>query len=117
MLRKSTHKLEKATKGNIDSNEYAYLKIRYKLPDSDKSTLLTTPVSTEYEYTAFDKVPTDIRFASAVAAFGQLLKGDSHLKDLDYDDIIKIASDAKGQDFYGYRAEFINLVRLAKSFD
>ena len=32
-----------------------------------------------------------------------------------YDDVIEMARGAKGDDEFGYRTEFINLVRLAKS--
>ena len=32
-----------------------------------------------------------------------------------YDDVIALAQSAKGEDEFGYRAEFINLVRLAKT--
>jgi hypothetical protein len=32
-----------------------------------------------------------------------------------YDDVIALAQSARGDDPFGYRAEFINLVRLAKS--
>jgi len=37
--------------------------------------------------------------------------------DYSYDDLLSLASSAKGKDEFGYRSEFINLVRLAKSLD
>ncbi len=43
------------------------------------------------------------------------LKGAPYLKSFSYDDVIALAQSAKGDDKFGYRAEFINLVRLAKS--
>jgi Ca-activated chloride channel family protein len=49
-----------------------------------------------------------------VAGFGQLLKGSPHMKNFDYDKVIEIAQNAKGKDEFGYRAEFIQLARLAK---
>ena len=107
-------------------NEYAFLKIRYKLPDEDTSKLITTPIAAEdtaqsYCGPAQDCEPSapyasdDVRFSVAVAGFGQLLKGGKNTGKLTYDDIIYMAQDAKGADEFGYRAEFINLVRLAKS--
>ena len=36
-------------------------------------------------------------------------------KSFTYDDVIALAQGAKGSDPFGYRAEFINLVRLAKT--
>ncbi len=98
-------------------NEYAFLKIRYKLPDGDRSTLVTAPITLEQE-AAVDAAGVrsrEARFATAVAAFGQLLKGGKYTGAYGYDQVIELAQGAKGEDRFGYRAEFINLVRLAKS--
>jgi Ca-activated chloride channel family protein len=97
------------------SKEYAFLKIRYKLPDETESKLITLPIDPNSEYSKIAKAPEEARFASAVAAFGMLLKGDSHIEDFTYDDVIELAQNAKGDDLFGYRSEFINLVRLAKT--
>jgi Ca-activated chloride channel homolog len=98
-----------------ESGEYAFLKIRYKLPEAKASRLLERAVGKESEYQSLDSAPGEARFASAVAAFGQLLRGDSYLKDFTYDDVITIAEPIRGKDRFGYRAEFLNLVRLAKT--
>jgi Ca-activated chloride channel family protein len=50
-----------------------------------------------------------------VAAFGQLLRGDSYVRDFSYSNVITIAESARGRDRFGYRTEFLNLVRLAKT--
>jgi Ca-activated chloride channel family protein len=97
------------------NDEYAFVKIRYKLPDSDTSTLITTSVDGEREYRALDEVPEEARFAASVAAFGQLLRGADHLRRFGYDDVLALAEKAKGADAFGYRAEFLNLVRLARN--
>ncbi len=99
------------------AEEYAFLKIRYKLPDEDTSTLITTPITLDLE-TELDAAGTlarEARFATAVAGFGQLLKGGSYTGSFGYDDVIDLAQGAKGEDPFGYRAEFLNLVRLARS--
>jgi len=98
-----------------DANEYGFLKIRYKLPDSDTSNLITRPIETADETRYTTRTIKDAQFAASVAAFGQLLRGGQYTGDYSYDDLIKLANDAKGKDEFGYRAEFINLVRLAKS--
>jgi Ca-activated chloride channel family protein len=110
-------KPETAGKENVEekSGEYAFLKIRYKLPESKDSLLLTRAVDKKSEYQSLASAPDEIRFASAVAAFGQLLRGDSHVKDFTYNDVIKIAESVRGKDRFGYRSEFMNLVRLAKT--
>jgi Ca-activated chloride channel family protein len=95
------------------SGEYAFLKIRYKLPDEDMSRLIETPIPAADQPAGV--AAREARFAAAVAAFGQLLRGGRYTGDFDYDDVIALAQANKGEDAFGYRAEFINLVRLAKS--
>lgn len=96
-------------------DEYAFLKIRYKLPQDGQSRLISTPVTERSRYATIAKVPADIRFAAAVAAFGQILRGTPHVRDFSYDDVIDLALTARGGDAFGYRAEFISLVRLART--
>ena len=57
----------------------------------------------------------DFQFAASVAAFGQLLRDGTYLKSFAYDDVITLANQAKGQDRFGYRGEFVQLVSLAKN--
>ena len=96
-------------------DELAFLKIRYKRPDADTSILITRAVTTADAVESVDAAPSEARFAAAVAGFGQLLRGGRHTGDYGYDDVIVLAQGARGEDPFGYRAEFISLVRLAKS--
>ena len=95
------------------SSEYGFLKIRYKLPSEDTSKLITEAIAPGTHEA--DGAPREARFAAAVAAFGQILRGSRYTDDFSHDDVIDLAQSAKGEDRFGYRAEFINLVRLAKS--
>ncbi len=69
------------------------------------------------------RVPSDraqaaserLRFAAAVAAFGQYLRGGASLNGFALADIISLASGARGEDASGYRAEFIGLAKLAQA--
>lgn len=97
-------------------NEYGFLKIRYKLPDENTSQLISTPITKAVEVDRLDAAPEAARFAASVAAFGQLLTGGQYLGSYGFDDVISLAGGAKGDDEFGYRSEFINLVRLAKQF-
>ena len=92
-------------------DEYAFLKIRYKLPEEDTSKLITRPI-TKKDDAGLDG---DTGFATAVAGFAQILKGGKYTGDYDYDDVIELAQKTKGQDTYGYRSEFVQLVRKAKT--
>ena len=106
---------EAAGTGGELADELAFLKIRYKRPDADTSILITRAVTAADAFESVDSAPREARFAAAVAGFGQLLRGGRHTGDYGYDDVIALAHEARGDDPFGYRAEFINLVRLAKS--
>ncbi len=95
-----------------DANEYAFLKMRYKLPMESTSKLITEPVRKDAEY---KRDLSDVRFAIAVSAFAQKLQGGHYTGDYSFDDIIALAQENKGADPYGYRTEFIQMVRLAKT--
>jgi Ca-activated chloride channel family protein len=102
-------------KPSADASEYAFLKLRYKLPAEKTSTLLNIAIDKSMEKTTLADASDDSRFAASVAAFGQLLRGDTHLGNFGYEDVIALAKGARGDDEFGYRTEFMNLVRLAKS--
>jgi Ca-activated chloride channel family protein len=56
----------------------------------------------------------DLRFSTAVAGFAQLLRGGSYTGALKYEDVLREAQAAKGEDPFGYRTEFVQLVRKAQ---
>ena len=89
---------------NIKSSEYGFLKLRYKLPNENKSKLLQTPIQIADTARSIDSTSTETRFATAVAAFGQLLRDGKYTKSYKFDDVIKLAQSAKGKDQFGYRA-------------
>ena len=95
--------------------ELGFVKIRYKLPKSDTSRLISTPIDTRYEVRSFEAAPRDARFAAAVAGFAELLRGGRYSGSLSYDDVLRIANASRGSDEFGYRSEFLELVRAAKS--
>jgi Ca-activated chloride channel family protein len=96
------------------SDELALVKLRYKPVNSDKSKLFTQAV-TSNQITDFHQQTNDFRFASSVVGFAHLLKQSDYWQDMSYQQIIDIAQQSKGKDEFGYRAEFINLVRSSAS--
>jgi Ca-activated chloride channel family protein len=96
------------------NQELGFLKIRYKLPNEETSRLIEQAVRAA-DAVSMEQASVDVRFSTAVAAFGQLLRGEPHLGSFSYDEVIVLANNAKGSDAFGYRAELVNLVRLAKS--
>lgn len=94
------------------ADEFAYVKLRYKPRGQDDSRLMTYPITAEH---AASQPSNALRFSAAVAAFGQKLRGGTHLGDYGFDDIRDLARAARGPDDNGYRADFIRLVGLADS--
>ncbi|MDG4880136.1 VWA domain-containing protein [Mesorhizobium sp. WSM4884] len=101
--------------GVANADEYAFVKIRYKLPNEDVSKLITTPVTAASEVSSFNEAGADQRFSVAVAAFGQKLRDEDQTANFGYERILEIANAARGADPFGYRAEFLSLVHLASS--
>lgn len=92
-----------------NNTELGLLRLRYKAPGDDTSLLIETPITADMPEQA------DTGFATAIAGFGQLLRGELYLGDWGYSDAIELANASKGADPFGYRAEAINLMRLAQS--
>lgn len=109
---------DKAAKPVVDeSGEMAFVKIRYKKPGESDSQLITTPVMTDYASFSLGEAEGDVRFSVAVAAFGQKLRGETSVSGYSWDDVEKLALSGRGTDEFGYRAEFLKLVRLASSLE
>ena len=99
----------------VRGSDLGFVKIRYKLPKSDTSRLISTPIDGRNEVRRFEDAPQDARFAISVAAFSELLRGGKHSGSFTYDDVLKIALASRGKDEFGYRNEFVQLVRAAKN--
>ncbi|RKE42619.1 vWA domain-containing protein [Sphingobacterium detergens] len=98
-----------AVKGN---GELATVKFRYKEPDGDKSKLQQQVV--QAKVTELNKVSEDLRFATAVAELGMLLRDSDFKQQANFDSLIARAKTAKGADDEGYRAEFIRMAENAR---
>lgn len=96
-------------------SEYGFIKLRYKLPGEQASKLISTPVAMSAK--ADSKAQQESQFASAVAGFAQLLQGGKYTGEWSYSDALKLAQANKGEDRYGYRAEFTQLIRKAEVAD
>ena len=102
------------TQKNKFSDELALVKLRYKPVNGEKSQLITQAVMAN-QITDYKKQSDDFRFASSVVGFAHLLKQSHYWQDMSYQQIIDLALGAKGKDEFGYRSEFINLVRSSAS--
>ncbi|WP_243455626.1 VWA domain-containing protein [Sphingosinicella sp. BN140058] len=102
-------------RGTATASEYGFVKIRYKLPKSDTSRLISTPIDRRSEVARFIDAPTDARFAAGVAGFAELLRGGRYTGRMSYDEVLQIVLAARGRDDYGYRSELVQLIRAAQA--
>ena len=95
-------------------NEYGFLKIRYKLPDgiAVAAARAADPGEHRHDRAALQR---EVQFSTAVAGFGQLLRGGNYTGAFSYEDVIREAQGAIGEDRFGYRGEFVQLVRKAQA--
>ena len=95
------------------NQEYAYINIRYKPVGASKSELISTPVPISTK--PLQQASSDTRFAVAVAAYGQLLRGGQYTGKWGWSDTRTLAQGALGKDEFGLRAEFVELLQAAES--
>jgi Ca-activated chloride channel family protein len=96
----------------LASHEIATIKLRYKQPGAETSQLLIHPALDAG--TSMTEASGNLRFASAVAEFGMLLRQSKYCGQASYAQLIARARSAAGQDKNGYRKEFIRLAETAE---
>ncbi|PRD21550.1 UNVERIFIED_CONTAM: yfbK [Trichonephila clavipes] len=94
-------------------SEYAFVNLRYKLPNQEKSILLSQAVNVKSK--TLTQANNDTRFAIAVASYAQQLKGGQYNGAMGWDQIIQLAQQSAKPDPYQMREEFVDLVKIAKS--
>jgi len=93
------------------AGQMAHLRLRYKLPGQDQSRLIEQPVGANLIAGA-RPANGDMAFVAAVAAYGQLLRGDANLGDFTFADARRLAQRAGAGNFW--RREFVQLTELAE---
>lgn len=93
-------------------NEVAEVRLRYKLPGQEQSTLITRPILAS----SLQATPSEsLRFASAVAGFADALRGGQRMPGWSWEQILATAREARGDDPEGERAQFIQLVSTGQA--
>jgi Ca-activated chloride channel family protein len=92
----------------------AHVKLRYKEPQAQASQLLDVAIVARDGNEAA-QASRELRFAAAVAGFGQLLRGGQYTGAWSFADARKLAQENVGPDRFGYRAELLRLIELAQS--
>jgi Ca-activated chloride channel family protein len=92
------------------TGELMTVSVRYKEPEGSRSRLLQKSVAATRGVAR-----ADLRFASAVAAYGMILHQSKHVGAFDYDAVLRLAGESLGADREGYRAEFVEMVKQTKT--
>ena len=87
------------------------VRLRYKQPEGEKSTLVKVAVKDAGG--KFAEASGELKFASAVAGFGMILRNSKYRGDLTLDAVLEIATASRGEDENRYRAEFLEMVKAA----
>ena len=101
----SPSKYTKVVTPSSTSNESFTVRLRYKRADGDTSRLMEIGVVDEGRSQADSSA--DLKFASAVAGFGMLLRDSPYKGNLTYAGILEIAEPTVAQDPSGYRKVFL----------
>ena len=91
------------------SNELMFVKIRYKKPDEDSSNLMEVSVKANSRVTS-----NNMRFASAVAAFGMVLRNSAFKGASNYKLVKSLATSSIDSGSDAYKKEFLELVKKAE---
>ncbi|MEA5577672.1 vWA domain-containing protein [Anabaena sp. UHCC 0451] len=101
------------TTSDTADNEMMLVKLRYKLPQDSTSQLITQTIK-DSDFKV-DQIPsTNLRFAAGVATFGMILRDSEYKGNANYDLVMQLATQGKGEDQEGYRGEFIRLVEQSR---
>jgi Ca-activated chloride channel family protein len=94
------------------SGELAFVKLRYKKPDEDRSQLITLAIADTHKVDRFEQASSDFKFAAAVTGFAETLR-DSQYINWSLAQIAQTAQANLQKDTWGYRHEFVQLTQNA----
>ncbi len=98
----------------FNENEYIQLRMRYKEPDQDISKYFDRMMTGD-EITA--EMSDNMGFASSVIEFGMLLRRSEFKENSSYDNAYERAEKYIGDDIFGFRSEFLEMITRAKKLD
>jgi secreted protein with Ig-like and vWFA domain len=111
---KDLNEVKPATTTALDAavnKELMTVKLRYKQPDGETSSMIELPVLDEGK--TLEAASGEFQFSAAVAGFGLLLRDSSYKGTLNWEAVRKLALAGKGSDKLGYRGEFLQLIDKA----
>ncbi len=101
----------KQISNDLQANEIMFLKLRYKNPDDSTSKLIESVVAKRMN--TIENASENLKFATAVAEFGMLLRNSEFKGNASYESAKSLATNSIGKDVEGYRKEFLELLSKA----
>jgi len=95
-------------------NEVAFVKVRYKLPESSVSELIDHPVTLSISGNG-ESESKSMALSAAVAGFAELLRNSPYVRDFSFDQVALMTKSTLSDDQWGYRAELLQLIKNAQS--
>lgn len=102
--------LNYASSSKFQIGDVAILRFRYKKPSEDKSRLIETTIRNMNKPASADMI-----FIQSVIEFGLILRDSDFKGTASFDHVLENARTGLGRDPYGYRSEFIQIVKKAKT--
>ncbi len=115
--RYQANKQPEMSKEPIDEmpGELAFLKVRYKAPEGNVSSLLEFPIEGSKVKHEVSAASDDFKFAAAVSYFGTILRDSKFKGNYSLGEVADLAEKSKGSDQFGYKRDFVNLVKNAQA--
>lgn len=107
------YELEPAGKGS--QTALGQVRIRYKKPSENQSSLLEFPLADSDA--GYESASGDFRFAASVAAYGMILRRSANKGLSDWKLVTELAKGAAGADGSGRHSEFLGLVTKAAALE
>jgi Ca-activated chloride channel family protein len=95
------------------NNELMTVKLRYKEPSENESKLMTMGLLDRNN--SIENASDNLRFASAVAQFGLILRDSRYKGSSSFSNTQNLANSALGSDLKSYRSDFLSLISKASA--
>lgn len=100
---------------NTPNSDMMQLRLRYKKPKENTSRLIEH--SLKFKPTTWANASNNYKFSASVASFGMILRESKYKGKTSFQKVMKWTNEGIGKDRNGYRAEFLDLVKIARKLN
>ncbi|WP_144210277.1 YfbK domain-containing protein [Shewanella donghaensis] len=99
--------------GQLSADSLAELSLQDARSSSTQQFVSNITIGMALKDKFFEQATDNFRFAAAVAGLGQLINANNYVHQFNYNDVISIAIESKGEDLQGQREEFVSIAKQA----